>query len=137
MLVLTWYDDLLASTCPIKVTMNLVGHASRLLSSSSFRVTAASQRYLCRGYATSHLTHDLISFHKSLTEIESTSGNEGAVGNWLAENLKAQGYNVEKQYLCWQPERFNVLAWPGSERDAKVLLTSHIDTVRLPRERRL
>lgn len=76
------------------------------------------------------LTSDLIAFHKNLTQIESISGNEKEVGNWLAHSLESQGYSVEKQYISKDPERFNVLAWPGSKRDAKVLLSSHIDTVR-------
>jgi acetylornithine deacetylase len=75
------------------------------------------------------LTHDLISFHKGLVEIESISGNEQAVGEWLAASLQSQGYTVQKQYLSKDPVRFNVLAWPGSQRDVKVLLSSHIDTV--------
>lgn len=76
-----------------------------------------------------HLVHDLVAFHRNLTEIESISGNEKHVGDWLASSLKAQGYNVEKQYISKDPERFNVFAWPGDNRDAPVVVTSHIDTV--------
>ncbi|KAI7689032.1 Zn-dependent exopeptidase [Hortaea werneckii] len=75
------------------------------------------------------LTHDLISFHQNLTQIESITGNEKQVGEWLVSSLESQGYNVEKQQVSADPERFNVLAWPGKQRDAKVLLSSHIDTV--------
>ncbi|KJX94411.1 acetylornithine deacetylase like protein [Zymoseptoria brevis] len=75
------------------------------------------------------LTDDLIAFHKNLTQIESISGNEREVGEWLLASLKAQGYHVEKQEVQKKPERFNVLAWPGEKRDAKVVLSSHIDTV--------
>ncbi|CAK3843011.1 related to Probable carboxypeptidase AO090003000058 [Lecanosticta acicola] len=75
------------------------------------------------------LTHDLVNFHKNLTQIESISGNEKEVGDWLAASLESQGYNVEKQYLSKDPERFNVFAWPGKTRETQVLLTSHIDTV--------
>ncbi|KAK5111280.1 hypothetical protein LTR85_012221 [Meristemomyces frigidus] len=104
--------------------MALVRCASRLsFPSSCTRTGTATQRLLVRSYATRrklNLTHDLISFHKGLTEIESISGNEKPVGDWLASSLQSQGYNVEKQYLSKQPERFNVLAWPGDERDAKV-----------------
>lgn len=82
------------------------------------------------------LTHDLIAFHKNLTQIESITGNEKGVGEWLVSSLLSQGYNVEKQYVEKKPARFNVLAWPGKERDAKVLLSSHIDTVR-PYNRRM
>ena len=75
------------------------------------------------------LTSDLIAFHKNLTQIESITGNEAAVGEWLVSSLKSQGYSVEKQYVEKHPARFNILAWP-SKRDAKVLLSAHIDTVR-------
>lgn len=75
------------------------------------------------------LTHDLIGFHRNLTEIESITGNERGVGEWLADSLEAQGYHVEKQYVEKKPVRFNVLAWPGEKRDAQVLVSSHIDTV--------
>jgi acetylornithine deacetylase len=75
------------------------------------------------------LKHDLIALHKNLTEIESISGNEKEVGEWLLASLHSQGYHVEKQIVEKSPERFNVLAWPGSKRDAKVVLSSHIDTV--------
>ncbi|KAF2725678.1 Zn-dependent exopeptidase [Polychaeton citri CBS 116435] len=76
-----------------------------------------------------HLSHDLYGLHKSLTEIESISGNEKEVGEWLVANLQSQGYNVEKQIVDEEPLRFNILAWPGKVRDAKVLVSSHIDTV--------
>jgi acetylornithine deacetylase len=75
------------------------------------------------------LTDDLIALHKNLTQIESISGNEKEVGEWLLASLRSQGYNVEKQIVEKSPERFNVFAWPGSKRDAKVVLSSHIDTV--------
>jgi len=49
------------------------------------------------------------------------------------QSLHSQGYNVLKQYLQRKPDRFNVLAWPGKDRmHAKVLVSSHIDTVRKP-----
>ncbi|KAF7188302.1 putative carboxypeptidase [Pseudocercospora fuligena] len=75
------------------------------------------------------LTDDLIGFHKKLVEIESISGNEKAIGDWLSDALVSQGYHTEKQYLSKDPERFNVYAWPGHNRDAPVVLSSHIDTV--------
>ncbi|GAM83438.1 hypothetical protein ANO11243_014260 [Dothideomycetidae sp. 11243] len=73
------------------------------------------------------LTHDLIGLHKNLTEIESISGNELKVGKWLASSLKDQGYTVELQEV--EKDRYNVLAWPGDTRNARLLITSHIDTV--------
>lgn len=76
------------------------------------------------------LTEDLIGFHKNLTEINSITGKEEGVGEWLVNSLESQGYNVEKQVVDKNLARFNVLAWPGERRDTKVLLSSHIDTVR-------
>ncbi|KAM0722053.1 hypothetical protein Q7P37_002979 [Cladosporium fusiforme] len=75
------------------------------------------------------LTHDLFALHKNLTQIESISGNEKEVGEWLTDSLVSQGYHVEKQVVSKDPLRFNVHAWPGSKRDAEVLISSHIDTV--------
>jgi acetylornithine deacetylase len=75
------------------------------------------------------LTHDLLGFHKNLTQIESITGNEKEVGEWLYGSLASQGYHVEKQVVSEDPLRFNVLAWPGSKREAEVLISSHIDTV--------
>lgn len=109
----------------------LLRHFSRRLSPGL--CPASAPKLLARNYATRrklNLTNDLLTFHKNLVEIESISGNEKPVGDWLVNSLQSQGYNVEKQYLSREPERFNVLAWPGDERDAKVMLSSHIDTVR-------
>lgn len=75
------------------------------------------------------LGRDLVDFHKSLVEIESISGNEKAVADWLYDSLISQGYRAEKQYISEEPERFNVYAWPGNNRDPRVILSSHIDTV--------
>lgn len=75
----------------------------------------------------SYLTDDLIGLHRNLTSIESISGNELEVGNWLSRSLKQQGYSTELQEVA--KDRYNVLAWPGNKRNARTLVTSHIDTV--------
>ncbi|PPJ57555.1 hypothetical protein CBER1_10538 [Cercospora berteroae] len=75
------------------------------------------------------LAPDLVNFHRALVEIESISGNEKAVGDWLYESLVNQGYHAERQYVSKDPGRFNVFAWPGHNRDPPVILSSHIDTV--------
>ena len=76
------------------------------------------------------LNHDLIEFHKNLTEIESITYNEDEVGGWLAASLESQGYHVEKQFVEEDPVRFNVYAYPGKVRETRILVSSHIDTVR-------
>lgn len=57
-----------------------------------------------------NLTHDLIGLHQALVQIESISGNEKEVGEWLASSLESQGYHVEKQVVEKDPLRFNVCA---------------------------
>ena len=96
--------------------------ASRIVTSQDVLRGDAAYKHL-------DLTHDLFGFHKNLTQIESISGNEKEVGEWLAHSLTSQGYHVEKQVVSKDPLRFNVLAWPGSKREAEVLISSHIDTV--------
>lgn len=77
------------------------------------------------------LTDDLIEFHKNLTQIESITYNEGKAGKWLAQSLVSQGYTVKEQYVDRKADRFNVFAYPGETGQTKVLVSSHIDTVRL------
>ena len=81
----------------------------------------------------------LFSLHKSLVDIESISGNEQAVGEFLQAYLKSHNYTVERQYLDHLPsslqdsqagelreqkQRFNLLAYPGDNRQTPVLLSS-------------
>ena len=96
---------------------------------SLVRLTLQQRNASTRSAPKLNLTRDLFSLHKNLVEIESITGNEAPVGEWLATNLESQGYTVERQYVSRDPPRFNVLAWPGKIREAPVLLTSHIDTV--------
>ncbi|KAF7502295.1 hypothetical protein GJ744_006150 [Endocarpon pusillum] len=98
----------------------------------------------------------LLSFHRSLCQIESITNNENAVGNYLFSYLKQHHFHVLRQEVP-QPadstdkkKRFNVFAWPKADTNAstpildlvdeekddvlgdfvpKVILTSHIDTV--------
>ena len=81
----------------------------------------------------------LFSLHRALVNIESISGNEQAVAEFLETHLKSHNYTVERQYLDalptslqgHQPEelrvqkqRFNLLAYPGENRQTPVLLSS-------------
>jgi len=74
-----------------------------------------------------HYSNDLVGLHKNLTTIESISLNELKVGQWLKSYLEDQGYSTEAQEV--EKDRYNILAWPGKNRNAKTLVTSHIDTV--------
>ena len=70
---------------------------------------------------------DIIAFTRQLVDIESTTGQEGAAGDFLAERLGELGYEVKK--MAVEPGRFNVFAVvPGHEKP-RVVLSTHMDTV--------
>lgn len=79
----------------------------------------------------------LLSLHRSLMEIDSTSGREHDVAIWLESYLTALNFTVEKQAVeplpdsnpSQTPQRYNILAYPGLNRKTRILLSSHIDTV--------
>jgi hypothetical protein len=104
------------------VVCALLGAASGLCSPAQEPLQSEAKKHV--------LTHDLMGFHKNITSIESITGNEKAVGEWLAHSLESQGYTVEKQVVEEKPLRFNIVAWPGKKaKDTQVLVSSHIDTV--------
>jgi hypothetical protein len=77
-------------------------------------------------------TRELLKLHKLLCEIESITGNEYEVGTALAQylvQLKAQsvGWTIETQKV--EDRRLNILAYTRGDRNAKTLITSHMDTV--------
>lgn len=76
----------------------------------------------------------LLSFHRDIVQIESITGNEGHVGNFIARFLEARNFTVVKQDLPsasnnGSGNRFNVYAYPSGNPNPEILLTSHIDTV--------
>ena len=76
----------------------------------------------------------LLSLHRSLVDISSTTHNETAVARFLASYLSSRGYSTELQQLPSSPAsspRFNVLAWPGPSDPGspRVAISSHIDVV--------
>lgn len=117
-------------------------------------LTTASQ---C--HAESHMYHDvqhpfrdenatfsedpLLSLHRKLVEIQSITGNEHDLGKYLHAYLVKSNFTVEKQNAeqgskacehSWPDarkgkSRFNLLAYPGSNRNTRILLSSHLDTV--------
>ena len=115
----------------------MLGYSCALLSAIAVHTVSALHGPLIqetlradeKAYKHLDLTHDLFGFHKNLTQIESITGNEKEVGEWLTASLESQGYKVEQQAVSKDPIRFNVLAWPGEKRDADILISSHIDTV--------
>ncbi|KAL2007074.1 hypothetical protein VTN00DRAFT_8512 [Thermoascus crustaceus] len=77
----------------------------------------------------------LLSFHRDIVRIESVTGDEKDVGEFIISFLEARNFTVEKQIVPDNAgtgkgkERFNIYAYPASLSAPEILLTSHIDTV--------
>ncbi|KAH3681216.1 hypothetical protein WICPIJ_007829 [Wickerhamomyces pijperi] len=72
--------------------------------------------------------HPLVQLHKQIATIPSVSGNEAAVIKYLDEYLLSAGFNTFVQPIP-NTDRSNIYAYKGDSLSAKVLLTSHVDTV--------
>lgn len=64
-----------------------------------------------------------------LMEIPSVSEEEQEIGIFLADYLKSLGYTAELIPIAPGSDRCNVYAYLGSDRKARTMLTSHMDTV--------
>jgi acetylornithine deacetylase len=70
---------------------------------------------------------DAVTLTRQLIDIESISGNEAAVGNYLYGELCRLGYQTRK--IAVEGDRFNVFAtWPD-HLDPAVVFSTHMDTV--------
>jgi acetylornithine deacetylase len=67
---------------------------------------------------------DIVSLTRSLVDIDSTTGREGAVGHWLADYLRRRGWSVAEQRV--DETRINVIA--NGDADG-VAFSTHIDCV--------
>ncbi|CAG8961033.1 hypothetical protein HYFRA_00002573 [Hymenoscyphus fraxineus] len=78
-------------------------------------------------------TTSLLELHKNLIEHQSITGNEDSVTQYLTSYLRSQNFTVELQDVGPQassgPPRENILAYVGTARKTRVLVSSHIDTV--------
>jgi acetylornithine deacetylase len=70
---------------------------------------------------------DVCSLTRRLVDIESITGNEGPVGNFLAQQLREFGYNVQRTPV--EGERANVYATSPQEPNPAVVFSTHMDTV--------
>ncbi|MGH9144694.1 MAG: M20/M25/M40 family metallo-hydrolase [Vicinamibacterales bacterium] len=73
---------------------------------------------------------DIVSLTRSLVDIDSTTGREGAAGRWLTDYLRKRGWSVDEQRV--DETRFNVIAnVPGSPFAAApaVVFSTHFDCV--------
>lgn len=70
---------------------------------------------------------DLSALTRRLIDIESITPNEGAVGDFLCEELRRRGFETQKMPV--EGARANVLAtWPGHDRP-EIFFSTHMDTV--------
>jgi len=70
---------------------------------------------------------DAITLTRQLIDIESISGNEAAVGNYLYGELCRVDYHTCK--IPVEGDRFNIYATSPEQPDPKVVFSTHIDTV--------
>lgn len=70
---------------------------------------------------------DAISLTRQLVDIESISGNEGQVGEFLFRELCRLGYQTKR--IPVEGKRFNVYATSSEQAYPTVVLSTHMDTV--------
>ncbi|HEY1264551.1 MAG TPA: M20/M25/M40 family metallo-hydrolase, partial [Terriglobales bacterium] len=70
---------------------------------------------------------DVVSLTRALVDIESITGNEARVGNFLHSELARLGYAVRK--MVAEGDRANVFAVPPQQYRPAVVFSTHMDTV--------
>jgi acetylornithine deacetylase len=70
---------------------------------------------------------DVFALTRELVDIESTTGNEGAVGEFLHRRLRELGYETRLDTV--ESNRFNVYAVPPNQARPAVFFSTHMDTV--------
>jgi acetylornithine deacetylase len=70
---------------------------------------------------------DAITLTRQLIDIESISGNEAAVGNYLYGELCRVGYQTSR--IPVENDRFNIYATSPEQPHPKVVFSTHMDTV--------
>jgi acetylornithine deacetylase len=70
---------------------------------------------------------DLFSFTRQLVDIESITGNEIRVGEFLCAELQRLGYRAEKMPV--EGDRFNLWATEQNEPRPQIVFSTHMDTV--------
>src|ERR1700726_608485 len=70
---------------------------------------------------------DAVTLTRQLVDIESISGNEAAVGNYLYGELCRLGYQTRKMPV--EGDRFNVYATSPQQPNPAIVFSTHMDTV--------
>ncbi|APA13291.1 hypothetical protein sscle_10g080610 [Sclerotinia sclerotiorum 1980 UF-70] len=82
----------------------------------------------------------LVNLHQDLIFIESITGNEYEIGQYLYSYLSSRNFTVETQYVSStkllhdvddidDKPRLNIFAYKGAKRSTRLLITTHMDTV--------
>lgn len=70
---------------------------------------------------------DAVALTRQLIDIESVTGNEAGVGDFLAQQLEQLGYAVERMPV--ERHRFNVYAAPKNTPSPALVFSTHLDVV--------
>jgi len=70
---------------------------------------------------------DVVAFTRQLVDIESITGNESRIGDFLHGELARLGYRTEKMLV--EDERFNVFATSAEQARPAIVFSTHMDTV--------
>ena len=73
------------------------------------------------------MTIDIVALTRKLVDIESITGNEGPVGNFLVQELRRLGYNVQR--MVAGGERANVYATSPQQPNPAIVFSTHMDVV--------
>jgi len=70
---------------------------------------------------------DVVAFTRQLVDIESITGNDGPVGDFLCDELSRLGYEAKKMRV--EGERCNVYATTPQQPQPTIVFSTHMDTV--------
>jgi acetylornithine deacetylase len=70
---------------------------------------------------------DVVRFTRELVDIESVTGNERRVGEFLEQRLRELGFQTERMPVV--ADRFNVVAVPPGQPRPPIFFSTHMDTV--------
>ena len=71
--------------------------------------------------------NDLFGLTRRLVDIESITGNEGAVGDFLCDELRQRGFEAQKMPV--EGSRANVVATSAGHGRPEIFFSTHMDTV--------
>ncbi|GAP82804.1 putative peptidase family m20 protein [Rosellinia necatrix] len=72
---------------------------------------------------------EVVELLKTLMNIESTSEQELEIGQYLEQYIRGRGFSAERIAIAPGSTRHNVYAYLGRGREARLLVTAHMDTV--------